>query len=195
MDVHGVAKLEPDPRMRSRPALVLATLLAASPVVAQSQAGVPTGVQMRLTLADGSRRSGWVAGSDSATLRLAGDVDEDARYWRTIPLASVRSYQIARGHRRGHAALIGMGVGGAIGLGLIGAGVYADAHASDPMIPSEVVTLPLALGATLIGTGIGALAAPTRWSAPVRLARTAAALPVRPYVHDHSLGIAVAMRF
>lgn len=58
---------------------------------------------------------------------------------------------------------------GVISLAAIGWALHTDAHSQDIIIPSSLFVVPLGVVFTGLGAGVGALAAPERWSRPLQL--------------------------
>jgi hypothetical protein len=144
-------------------------LLAAAPLRGQASPRLEVGDRVRLETRDGVRIVGTVTSLGRDTIRLRGD---RMGATATLPLASVHGYQIPDGRDRWRGARIGALVGAAAGAGLVALALHVDATADgDIMIPATFFAAPAALGLVLVGTGVGAAAAPERWTelAPLRV--------------------------
>lgn len=141
----------------------------------QSPAQPPLGQRIRVHLTvDPLRAEGWVAGWIDDTLRLRQLVyrgsPDSIRY---IPRAHVASYQTSLGRDEGRGlkkgAKTGALIGGSIGLTLLLLGAASDHGCQDycfGTLIGAVLGAGTTLGGVVLGSAIGLLWAPERWSEP-----------------------------
>lgn len=128
---------------------------------------VTIGDRLRGTLRDGRRFDGYVTSHDSLNIVVR-------RYRASplinVPLDSLRSYEFGLRPQRGHGARRGALIGAGFTLLASGISIYYDSRPNDNTIGSSLYVIPLSLGFPILGAGLGAVVAPTRWQPQVRMA-------------------------
>lgn len=140
---------------------------------------------IRGTMLDGRRFSGAVTTVDSGRFVV--------RRYRQAPLISVNgdsigSYQLGLPPRRGRGAKRGALIGAGVGLMVSGLIIRHNNIRNDFSVLPSVVIIPVSLGFSLLGSGVGAVVAPTRWQSDVRMA----AMP--PYAIRRALHWRICIR-
>jgi hypothetical protein len=129
--------------------------------------------RVRVELANGQVLTGRVASVDRDSLYLRA---ENAASARAIAMPFIRTLQLSAGRDRWRGARRGTLVTGVISLAAIGMAVYTDTRSRDAIIPSTLFVVPLGVVFTGLGTGVGAVAAPEKWSTRIAVGGAARGL-------------------
>jgi hypothetical protein len=154
-------------RAAARAALGLCSLLAvgsARPTIGLAQVSFPLPAvesRVRVHRIDAPRVVGTVVpwGADTVAVRT-----DDSRTVMPIPVASITGYEMLTGRDRWRGARRGAAVGAGVGVLLIGLAIREDLDCGDCYIPASVVAVPAALVLTVLGSGVGTVIAPARWT-------------------------------
>jgi hypothetical protein len=118
------------------------------------------GSRVRLETTNGAQAIGTIVSVDADSIRLESNRQNSPI---SLPRADVLSYDVSAGRERGRGAKRGAIVGGGLGLALVVASLRNDTatvHRRDSDLRQSV---PIAVGITALGAGIGAALAPERW--------------------------------
>jgi len=105
--------------------------------------------------------TGRITAIDSDSVYLLADY---AASTRAIATTFIRALQQSDGRDRWRGVRRGALCTGVVSLAAIGVAVYTDTHSKDAIIPSTRFVVPLGVLLTGVGAGIGAVAAPEKWS-------------------------------
>lgn len=151
-------------RCITRVACILLALWCASPTMGFAQTSFPlpaVEARVRVHRVDAPRVVGTVVawGPDTVAVRT-----DDSRTVTPIPVAAITGYEQLTGRDRWRGARRGAAIGAGVGVLLIGLAIRDDLDCSDCYIPATVVAVPAALVLTVVGSGVGAVIAPARWT-------------------------------
>jgi hypothetical protein len=172
-------------RLRALGALA-GILISGAPASGQPGAPVPLDTRVRVELTNGAVLKGLVSAVERDTLYLVAGKTESRR---AVATTLIRTLKRSAGRDRWRGARRGALITGVISLAAIGLAVYTDTHSRDVMIPSTFFVVPLGVIFTGLGTGIGAVAAPEKWSERLSFGSAAPGPPV------HELRVGVRWRF
>jgi hypothetical protein len=143
-------------------ALLSSALICGTSGSAQSGIPVAPDTRVRVELLNGVVLKGLVSAVDRDSLYLFADNTASPR---AVAHVFIRTLRQSHGRDRWRGARRGALVTGVISLVAIGFSVYTDSHSKDAIVPSTLFVAPLGLVFTGLGSGVGAVAAPEKWTA------------------------------
>jgi hypothetical protein len=154
--------------LRQIVSLALGATVVAHTVSAQSLSTVAIGTEMRVRLDESGAvvkgRLAWVRGDSIALQRHPNS--EEIR----VGISALQSYTLRGRRSRAAGAKRGALIGGGFGLALLATSLSYDLTSeAETNVPSTLYVAPIAVGTTLLGTGIGALIGRKPWQKRVSL--------------------------
>jgi hypothetical protein len=158
------------------------TLIGGTPASGQLGAPVYPDTRVRVELTNGVVLKGLLSAVERDSLYLLADNTASPR---AVATAFIRTLQLSAGRDRWRGVRRGALVTGVISLAAVGLAVYTDTHSRDAIIPSTLFVVPLGVVLTGLGAGIGAVAAPEKWSGRQSVGKAASA----PATHELRIGV------
>ena len=164
--------------MSLRTACVLVVLALPMRLSAQRLSDIGFGDRVRLETHAGGLLQGQAVDMRGDSVRVRPDGGTTVV---VVATTAVRRFSVVDGRDRRRGARVGATVGGVLGLGLLGAALYADHRGTNLGSSALLYATPAAALLTVGGFALGVVAAPERWSPPrpVRMVRNANAAGVQ----------------